>query len=61
MTFAPMLQHLYSDLTGIHAQVLRAVITANWLPLVATWGLGLCAVEGIEYLDADAAQTRHPV
>ena len=52
------LQQLHSDLAGIYVQVLRAVITADWLPLVAIWGLGICAVEGIEHLDA-APPTRH--
>ena len=39
MSLMPMLQQLHSDLAGVYAQVLRAVITADWLPLVAIWGL----------------------
>jgi hypothetical protein len=61
MTLSPLLQHLYSDFTGIQAQVLKAVITADWLPLVAAWGLGLCAVESIEHLEPLSSETRHPV
>ena len=61
MSLMPTLQQLHSDLAGIYVQVLRAVITADWLPLVAIWGLGICAVEGIEHLDLLPSETRTPV
>ncbi|WP_293397371.1 hypothetical protein [Nevskia sp.] len=61
MTRAPMLQHLSSDLASAISHGWQAIEAAEWLPLVAVWGLGLCAVEGVEHLAPQSPETRHPV